>query len=61
MLATQSAYTYLIANPTDSDALENVAFYMEQKNFKDSMLVDAMRKPYEVKLCITIFSFTHQS
>ncbi|KHJ76300.1 hypothetical protein OESDEN_24080 [Oesophagostomum dentatum] len=45
--AVKSAYTFLVKNPTDKDTLDGLAFYMEQKGYKDEMLVDALRRPYE--------------
>ncbi|KAI6189146.1 hypothetical protein M3Y98_00431100 [Aphelenchoides besseyi] len=45
--AVKHAYTYLISNPTDEDSLANIRFYMKQKSFKENMLVDLLRKPFE--------------
>ncbi|VDK67834.1 unnamed protein product [Anisakis simplex] len=46
--AVQSAFTYLVANPNDTDALTNMAFYMERDGFEQGMLVDARQMKYEV-------------
>ena len=53
--AVKSAYTFLVKNPTDKDTLDGIAFYMEQKGYKDEMLVDALRRPYEV--CVKILLY----
>ncbi|VDM45671.1 unnamed protein product [Toxocara canis] len=45
--AVRSAFTYLVGNPKDKDALDNMAFYMEQEGFTHSMLVDARQMKYE--------------
>lgn len=46
--AVQGAYTFLVQNPTHKDTLDGLKFYMEQQNYNDDMLVDLMRRPYEV-------------
>uniref|UniRef100_F1L401 Synaptonemal complex protein SC65 n=1 Tax=Ascaris suum TaxID=6253 RepID=F1L401_ASCSU len=45
--AVGSAFTYLVANPKNKDAIDNMAFYMEQDGFTHSMLVDARQMKYE--------------
>ncbi|KAJ1350222.1 hypothetical protein KIN20_005960 [Parelaphostrongylus tenuis] len=47
--AVQSAYTFLVQNPSDKDTLDGLAFYMEQSGYHDNMLVDLLRRPYEVR------------
>uniref|UniRef100_A0A1I7XC34 Leprecan-like alpha-helical domain-containing protein n=1 Tax=Heterorhabditis bacteriophora TaxID=37862 RepID=A0A1I7XC34_HETBA len=52
-MAVQSAYTFLVVNPSDKDTLDGLAFYMQQEGFKESMLVDTMRMSYEVSYVFT--------
>lgn len=48
-LAVQSAYTFLVANPTDKDILASLKWYMERPGYDDNMLIDMERKDHEAK------------
>ncbi|MFH4981047.1 hypothetical protein AB6A40_007756, partial [Gnathostoma spinigerum] len=47
--AIKAAYTYLTANPREKEALDNVAFYMEQPGYVQEMLVDRLQMKFEAK------------
>ena len=48
--AVSSAFTFLVANPTNEDTVENLKFYMTQPGFNNNMMVDILQKKYEVFL-----------
>lgn len=59
--AVKNAYTYLIANPTDKMTLENLKFYMEQKDFnRETMLVDLLQFPFEVLFFLEFENFARK-
>ncbi|VDN60667.1 unnamed protein product [Dracunculus medinensis] len=45
--AVRSAYTYLTANPTDQQTIENLSFYMQQNGFNHNMLIDSLQMKLE--------------
>lgn len=54
--AVKSAYTFLIENPKDNTTLDNLNFYMTQKNYDaKTMLIDSYQPAYEVFLILIFY------
>lgn len=49
-MAVKSSYTFLVANPGHQETIENLNFYMQDKDFHERMLVDLLRSDYEVSV-----------